>query len=105
MNRGSWLSGFVEKERNLEINGNRSDKLRSRHVLTNILIDVVDENTQGITYLSLYRHIGPESLEDNLSVLLDQPQLGIIRILSRLQTRDGDSLAEINFAFQNKEIF
>ncbi len=43
--------------------GKRSDALRSRHVLTNIFIDVVDEqNARGISYLTLYRHIGEESL-------------------------------------------
>jgi SnoaL-like domain len=36
----------------------RSDRLRSRHVLTNILIDVVNaDHARGVTYLSLYRHI------------------------------------------------
>ena len=44
----------------------RPDKLRSRHVLTNIFIDVVDErNARGISYLTLYRHIGEESLSEN----------------------------------------
>ena len=41
----------------------RPDELRSRHVLTNIFVDVVDENSaRGISYLTLYRHVGPESL-------------------------------------------
>ena len=41
----------------------RSNELRSRHVLSNISIDVESETTaQGIAYLSLYRHIGSESL-------------------------------------------
>ena len=41
----------------------RSDELRSRHVLTNIFVNVIsrDEAT-GISYLTLYRHVGPESL-------------------------------------------
>lgn len=42
--------------------GRRRADLRSRHVLTNVLVDVVDEDhARGITYLTLYRHIGPES--------------------------------------------
>lgn len=42
----------------------RPDQLKSRHVLTNVFIDVQDENTaRGISYLTLYRHHGPESLE------------------------------------------
>lgn len=42
----------------------RSDELRSRHVLTNIFIDVIDDdNARGISYLTLYRHVGKASLE------------------------------------------
>jgi hypothetical protein len=42
----------------------RPDELRSRHVLTNHFIDVLDErNARGIAYLTLYRHHGAESLE------------------------------------------
>ena len=41
----------------------RPAKLRSRHVLTNIHTEVMDDKTaKGISYLSLYRHIGDESL-------------------------------------------
>ncbi len=41
----------------------RPDVLRSRHVLTNIFIDPVDsDHARGISYLSLYRHVGEESL-------------------------------------------
>ena len=44
----------------------RPDGLRSRHVLTNIHINVIDENTaEGISYLTLYRHVSdPETGED-----------------------------------------
>ena len=49
---GGLLKGRGEILRSM---ANRSDKLRSRHVLTNILINVVDEkHATGITYLSLY---------------------------------------------------
>ena len=42
----------------------RPADLRSRHVITNVFIDVVDEKrARGICYLTLYRHVGPESLE------------------------------------------
>lgn len=42
----------------------RPDELKSRHVLTNIFIDVISPDAaRGISYLTLYRHIGPESLE------------------------------------------
>lgn len=41
----------------------RPDELKSRHVLSNIFIDVIDaDRARGISYLTLYRHIGPESL-------------------------------------------
>lgn len=41
----------------------RPDELKSRHVLSNIFIDVQDaDHARGISYLTLYRHIGPESL-------------------------------------------
>ena len=42
----------------------RPDELRSRHVLTNIFIDVLSPTeARGISYLTLYRHVGPESLK------------------------------------------
>lgn len=42
----------------------RPYELRSRHVLTNLFVDVVSADTaRGICYLTLYRHSGPESLE------------------------------------------
>jgi len=42
----------------------RPGELRSRHVITNIFVDVVDDkHARGICYLTLYRHVGPESLE------------------------------------------
>lgn len=48
----------------------RPEQLRSRHVLSNISIDVLDEQAaKGIAYLSLYRHLGADSL-------LDQPIAG-----------------------------
>ena len=42
----------------------RPAELRSRHVLTNIFTEVISgTEARGISYLSLYRHIGPASLE------------------------------------------
>ena len=39
----------------------RPDSLRSRHVLTNIYTEVIDEDhAEGISYLSLYRHAGDD---------------------------------------------
>jgi hypothetical protein len=40
----------------------RPPELRSRHVLTNIFVEVLsDRDARGISYLTLYRHVGPES--------------------------------------------
>lgn len=42
----------------------RSPQLRSRHILTNIFIEVENaERATGVSYLTLYRHIGAESLQ------------------------------------------
>jgi len=42
----------------------RPTELRSRHIITNIFIEMLDaEHARGISYLSLYRHVGPESLQ------------------------------------------
>jgi hypothetical protein len=44
----------------------RSDSLRSRHVLTNIYINVIDEDhAEGISYLTLYRHEGGDLGSDD----------------------------------------
>ncbi len=41
----------------------RPYELRTRHILSNIFIDVVSATeARGIAYLTLYRHSGPESL-------------------------------------------
>ena len=42
----------------------RPDELRSRHVITNVFVEVLNEReARGISYLTLYRHVGPESLK------------------------------------------
>lgn len=41
----------------------RPDEVRSRHVISNAFVDVIDaDSARGIAYLTLYRHEGPESL-------------------------------------------
>ena len=55
----------------------RNPKLRSRHVLTNILVDVVDDrNATGTTCLTLYRHVGDESLQDKPIELVGPAAVG-----------------------------
>ena len=47
----------------------RSDEIRSRHVLTNISIEVQDsQHARGISYLTLYRHVGTESLRTEIPI-------------------------------------
>jgi ketosteroid isomerase-like protein len=42
----------------------RPDQLRSRHVISNVFTDVLSETeARGISYLTLYRHVGEESLK------------------------------------------
>jgi hypothetical protein len=62
LDAGGPLDGRDRIRRGME---RRNPKLRSRHVLTNIFVDVLDAtHALGTSYLSLYRHIGDESLED-----------------------------------------
>lgn len=42
----------------------RPGDLRSRHVISNGFVDIIDDgHARGICYLTLYRHRGPESLQ------------------------------------------
>ena len=62
LDAGFRLEGKEKIRRSME---RRSPELRSRHILTNIFVDVISETeATGISYLTLYRHIGPESLTD-----------------------------------------
>ena len=55
----------------------RSDRLRSRHVFTHISVEVIDaDHARGITYLSLYRHVGDESLADDPIALAGPAAVG-----------------------------
>jgi hypothetical protein len=47
----------------------RSDEIRTRHVLTNIFIEVQDsQHARGVSYLTLYRHVGTESIRTDIPV-------------------------------------
>ncbi len=55
----------------------RDPMLRSRHVLTNIAINVTGaDSAEGIAYLTLYRHIGPESLQPEAVALRGPAAVG-----------------------------
>jgi len=84
----------------------RPAELRSRHVLTNIFIDVLSEReATGISYLTLYRHIGPESLGE-APVEFRHPA-GVGHYEDRFAlTDDGWRIAhrKLYFAFTNPEL-
>jgi hypothetical protein len=72
----------------------RDEKLRSRHVMTNIAIDVVDdEHATGIAYLSLHRHVGPES-DGDAPVPLAGPFLVGHYVDAFVRTAEGWRFAE-----------
>ena len=61
LNLGFKLEGRAAIEKSMT---KRSSELRSRHVMTNIHIEVLSATeAKGISYLTLYRHQGPESLD------------------------------------------
>lgn len=85
----------------------RSDKLRSRHVLSNVLIDVQDaEHATGVTYLTLYRYVGDASLAASPIGPFKPAAVGHYTDAFTL-TGDGWRFAkrELSFAFQNMEYF
>jgi ketosteroid isomerase-like protein len=42
----------------------RANDIRTYHVLSNVFIEVQDsKNARGVSYLTLYRHVGPESAQ------------------------------------------
>lgn len=60
LDAGQLLTGKAEIRAAI---AQRPDDLKSRHVITNIFIDVLSTTqARGISYLTLYRHVGPESL-------------------------------------------
>lgn len=85
----------------------RPDTLRSRHVLTNIFVDVLDkERASGISYLTLYRHVGEESLEAG-SVPLEGPA-GVGHYEDAYtRTQEGWRIArrKLHFAFRRAGAF
>lgn len=100
--------GVIDGRENIRLAmSKRSDKLRSRHILTNIHIDVIDENTAtGIAYLTLFRHRGPESLED-APVEFEAPA-AVGHYTDRFERTDqGFRFARrvLSFAFRNSSKF
>jgi hypothetical protein len=85
----------------------RPDELRSRHVLTNIFIDVVSRSrARGISYLTLYRHVGEESLAAGPAELVGPAGVGHYEDSFEL-TDDGWRIArrKLHFAFRRSDAF
>ena len=62
---GTWtLAGIAPMQGREAMNGyfaKRDPKTHSRHVMSNVLIDVVDDRTaRGSGYCTVYRHVGDE---------------------------------------------
>lgn len=84
----------------------RPDNLRSRHVLSNIFVDVVDtDHARGITYLTLYRSLAAtspqEPIESALPAAVGHYQDQFIRSTDgwRFQTR------KLHLAFRDPAAF
>ncbi len=85
----------------------RSSRLRSRHILTNIFIEVENaEQATGISYLTLYRHMGDESLQADPIEFQTPAAVGHYADEFRL-TEQGWRIAHrrLAFAFRNPDHF
>ena len=59
---GLRLEGKEAIRRSMEA---RAEDIRTRHVLTNISVEALDsKHARGTVYLTLYRHVGLDSLRD-----------------------------------------
>lgn len=101
---GFRLEGRGAIERSMS---RRDPQLRSRHILSNIHVEV-NSNTQanGIAYLSLYRHIGQQSLDPSPVLLSGPAAIGHYDNTFRL-TSQGWRIAscKLQFAFQDLDQF
>lgn len=104
LNLGFQLQGKEKIRRSMT---RRSAELRSRHVLTNISIEVGSATTaSGIAYLSLYRHIGPESLQSEPVMLRGPAAIGhYSNTFSLTSTGWRIASCELAFAFQDPSHF
>ncbi len=102
LDAGRPLSGRATIAESLR---HRPDELRSRHVITNVFIDVLSETeARGIAYLTLYRHVGPESLKGE-PVPFDGPA-GVGHYEDRFEkTADGWKFKrrKLHFAFRQRQ--
>ena len=85
----------------------RPDTLRSRHVLTNIFIEALDaDRARGISYLTLYRHVGPESQKDEPIELAGPAAVGHYEDAFE-RSAEGWRIArrKLHFAFRRSDAF
>jgi hypothetical protein len=85
----------------------RPAELRSRHIITNVSIDVQSEQEAiGISYLTLYRHVGPESLDAGPIIHSDPAAVGHYEDRYS-RTAAGWRIADrkLHFAFRNPAYF
>ena len=104
LNAGGPLEGREKIRKGMH---RRSAKLRSRHVLTNIHIDVLDaDHARGISYLTLFRHIGEESLQSD-PVEFDAPAAVGHYADDFVRTEEGWKIARrvLELAFRNSSKF
>ena len=105
LNTGAELNG---REAIRKAMTNRPDALRSRHVVTNHVVEVIDEDhAEGITYLSLYRLI-TEDAKDPLKVLPLEGPAAIGHYTDKyVRTPDGWRFASrvLSFAFRDRRAF
>ena len=85
----------------------RSPELRSRHVLSNLSVDVDSATTaNGVAYLTLYRHIGPQSLQDAPVMLSGPAAVGHYQNEFLLTTQGWRiQSCRLKFAFQDPAQF
>lgn len=105
LNTGFELKG---KEAIREGMKRRSGRLRSRHVVTNLIVDVVDEDhAEGITYLTLYRLITEEARDPSNVLPLEGPAAVGHYTDKYIRTPEGWRFASrvLEFAFQNPDAF
>lgn len=105
LNAGGELRG---KEAIRKAMSKRSDRLRSRHVVTNHIVDVIDEDhAKGMTYLTLYREVSEEARDPGHVLGLSGPAAIGHYTDKYVRTADGWRFASrvLEFAFQNPAAF
>lgn len=105
LNAGGELRG---KEAIRKAMSKRSDRLRSRHVVTNHIVDVINEDhAEGITYLTLYRLIAEEARDPSTVLPLEGPAAVGHYADKYVRTGEGWRFQSrvLEFAFQNPEAF